>query len=108
MTESRLSCVLCGSEHSCRADAACWCMAADADESLTRWLTEQGLADRCLCANCLAGRVPSPCRSICELVPGEELCGGCGRTLDEIGRWGLMSVPERAAVWLRLKTFDAQ
>ena len=40
------------------------------------------------------------------------LCLGCGRTLDEIARWGGMSDAERAEVMAmlveRLKRLDAQ
>ena len=35
-----------------------------------------------------AGAVPSPCIGICRL-DAQELCVGCGRTLDEIAEWPL-------------------
>jgi predicted Fe-S protein YdhL (DUF1289 family) len=30
--------------------------------------------------------------------PARRICIGCGRTLDEIARWGSMSDQERAAI----------
>jgi predicted Fe-S protein YdhL (DUF1289 family) len=43
-------------------------------------------------------RASSPCIQVCILDPATGLCEGCGRTLDEIGRWGRMSEAERRAV----------
>jgi uncharacterized protein len=40
----------------------------------------------------------TPCIKVCVIDPASRLCAGCGRTLDEIGRWGSMSDAERAAV----------
>jgi hypothetical protein len=34
--------------------------------------------------------------------PARGICMGCGRTLDEIGRWGSMSESERANLMERL------
>lgn len=41
--------------------------------------------------------VSSPCIKLC-IVDDDGLCAGCGRTLDEIGRWSLMSEAERRAI----------
>ncbi len=30
--------------------------------------------------------VPSPCRQVCRLG-GDEICDGCGRTIQEIAAW---------------------
>ncbi|WP_081973193.1 DUF1289 domain-containing protein [Paracoccus sanguinis] len=46
--------------------------------------------------------VASPCRNICTLDRDRHLCLGCGRTLDEIGRWSRMSEAEKQAVLDRL------
>ncbi|MBV0891738.1 DUF1289 domain-containing protein [Paracoccus sp. Z118] len=46
--------------------------------------------------------VPSPCRNICTLDRTARICTACGRTLEEIGRWGSMSDAERQAVLDRL------
>lgn len=44
----------------------------------------------------------SPCRKICVMDLDRDLCKGCLRTLDEIGRWGQMSEAEQAQVIARL------
>ena len=38
----------------------------------------------------------SPCIKVCVMDPARRVCVGCGRTLDEIARWGSMSDGERA------------
>jgi len=43
----------------------------------------------------------SPCMNVCVLDTG-RVCVGCGRTLDEIARWGRMSAAEQWAVIGRL------
>jgi predicted Fe-S protein YdhL (DUF1289 family) len=40
----------------------------------------------------------SPCIHVCRMDPARNLCAGCGRTLDEIARWGTMTNAERAHV----------
>jgi predicted Fe-S protein YdhL (DUF1289 family) len=42
--------------------------------------------------------IQSPCIKVCTMDPRAGLCTGCGRTLDEIARWGSMSDAERARV----------
>jgi predicted Fe-S protein YdhL (DUF1289 family) len=42
--------------------------------------------------------VTSPCVKICAMDPASGLCRGCGRTLDEIARWGGMSEAERREI----------
>lgn len=44
------------------------------------------------------GEVPSPCISVCEIVPGTGLCAGCFRTLDEIAAWSVLDAAGRRAV----------
>ena len=45
------------------------------------------------------GEVPSPCISVCEMIPGAGLCAGCLRTLDEIAAWsGLDAAGKRAVL----------
>jgi uncharacterized protein len=39
--------------------------------------------------------ISSPCIKICAMDAGSRLCMGCGRSLDEIARWGGMSEAER-------------
>jgi predicted Fe-S protein YdhL (DUF1289 family) len=43
----------------------------------------------------------SPCMNVCVL-DSERVCVGCGRTLDEIARWGRMSAAEQWVVVARL------
>jgi uncharacterized protein len=42
--------------------------------------------------------IQSPCIKICVLDPKSGLCIGCGRTLNEIGRWLSLSESERSSV----------
>ncbi len=48
-----------------------------------------------------AGAVPSPCIGICRL-DAQELCVGCGRTLDEIAEWPLASETRRQEIMREL------
>lgn len=43
-------------------------------------------------------RISTPCIRVCLLDPETRLCEGCGRTPDEIARWGRMSEPDRLAI----------
>ena len=47
-------------------------------------------------------RPASPCQNVCVLET-QRTCVGCGRTLDEIARWGGMSAAEQWAVVARLE-----
>ncbi|WP_281820983.1 DUF1289 domain-containing protein [Sphingobium sp. BS19] len=47
--------------------------------------------------------IPTPCTKICALDALKRRCVGCGRTLDEIGRWSTMADAERLAIMARLK-----
>ncbi|MGD1885747.1 MAG: DUF1289 domain-containing protein [Cohaesibacteraceae bacterium] len=40
----------------------------------------------------------SPCNAICRIDPLTQLCMGCGRTMDEIGRWSKLSDEQRRQV----------
>jgi predicted Fe-S protein YdhL (DUF1289 family) len=42
--------------------------------------------------------IESPCVKICTLDARSGLCLGCGRTIEEISRWGGMTATERATV----------
>ena len=42
--------------------------------------------------------VESPCIKVCQIHPGERICVGCFRTIQEIGTWNIMSPEERRAV----------
>jgi len=42
--------------------------------------------------------IETPCIKVCVMDSAAGLCRGCGRTLDEIARWGSMSDRERRAI----------
>jgi predicted Fe-S protein YdhL (DUF1289 family) len=42
--------------------------------------------------------IESPCIKICTLDARCGRCLGCGRTIDEIARWTVMSAAERVRV----------
>ena len=42
--------------------------------------------------------IESPCIKVCTLDAASGVCMGCGRTLDEIARWGSMGDAERRAI----------
>jgi predicted Fe-S protein YdhL (DUF1289 family) len=46
--------------------------------------------------------VSSPCNRLCVVHPTAQMCIGCGRSLDEIGRWIALSETERAAIMAEL------
>lgn len=46
--------------------------------------------------------IPSPCVDICVMDDATGWCEGCGRTLDEIARWGSTGKADRDAVMREL------
>ena len=42
--------------------------------------------------------VESPCINVCVIHPGERICTGCYRTIEEIGAWSRLSPEARRAV----------
>jgi predicted Fe-S protein YdhL (DUF1289 family) len=46
--------------------------------------------------------IETPCVKICTLDARAAQCLGCGRSIDEIARWGGMSAAERARVMAEL------
>ena len=46
--------------------------------------------------------IESPCVSICVMNEATGWCIGCGRTLDEIARWGETNQTDRDAVMAQL------
>jgi hypothetical protein len=44
----------------------------------------------------------TPCEKICIVDAPSGLCRGCGRSLDEIGRWTRYSDAERARIMAEL------
>lgn len=47
-------------------------------------------------------RISTPCINVCVIDAGRGLCAGCGRTLDEIGRWLSFSEAERQSIMTTL------
>lgn len=46
----------------------------------------------------------TPCVAICVIDPQAKLCLGCGRTMQEIARWGRMDSAERLGIMATLET----
>jgi hypothetical protein len=46
--------------------------------------------------------IESPCIRVCTVHPALPMCIGCGRTLDEIGRWIVMTDAERRRIMAEL------
>jgi hypothetical protein len=46
--------------------------------------------------------IASPCTKVCTIDPSSGLCWGCGRTLDEIARWGSLDDAERRRIMAEL------
>jgi predicted Fe-S protein YdhL (DUF1289 family) len=46
--------------------------------------------------------IVSPCTKVCTIDPRSGLCRGCGRTLDEIGRWTSLGEAERCRIMAEL------
>jgi predicted Fe-S protein YdhL (DUF1289 family) len=42
--------------------------------------------------------IETPCIKVCVIDPANGLCKGCGRSLDEIARWGSMTSDERQRI----------
>ncbi|WP_299329053.1 DUF1289 domain-containing protein [Parasphingopyxis sp.] len=42
--------------------------------------------------------VTSPCQAVCRLSQDGSICIGCGRTLDEIGRWSQAGLAEQQEI----------
>ena len=51
-----------------------------------------------------AGSAPiqSPCTGVCQIDPATKWCAGCGRTIDEIVRWGATDAADRESVMAQL------
>ncbi|MEM8984655.1 MAG: DUF1289 domain-containing protein [Pseudomonadota bacterium] len=53
----------------------------------------------------IVGELLSPCVRICTL-DDNNICLGCGRTLDEITSWSRLSTAERQRIMARLAEAD--
>ena len=52
-------------------------------------------------------QIKSPCNSICTLDKN-NVCKGCGRTLDEIANWSQLTESQAKAIISRLNTSKEQ
>ena len=66
-------------------------------------LAKDGDARACICSECAARAVPSPCIDDCTLDAATQTCRGCRRTMNEIVNWQRSSAAERRAVLDRLR-----
>jgi hypothetical protein len=48
--------------------------------------------------------ISTPCIKVCVIDSASSLCSGCGRTLDEIARWGSMTESQRLQIMQGLPT----
>jgi len=46
--------------------------------------------------------ITTPCNRVCVVDPRSRLCIGCGRSLDEIGRWSGLNEDERFGIMAQL------
>ncbi|HEY8607535.1 MAG TPA: DUF1289 domain-containing protein [Noviherbaspirillum sp.] len=46
-------------------------------------------------------RPDTPCVAVCSTT-FDEICRGCGRTVDEVAHWVFMSDDEKERVWTRI------
>ena len=44
----------------------------------------------------------SPCIGVCTTLY-DEICQGCGRTLNEVSNWVFLSQEEKDSVWKRIR-----
>ena len=44
----------------------------------------------------------APCIAICSTSQGDDVCKGCGRSVDEVQRWTTMSPAEKRHTWRRI------
>lgn len=44
----------------------------------------------------------APCIAICSTVQGDAVCKGCGRSVEEVQHWPVMTPGEKRAVWRRI------
>ena len=47
--------------------------------------------------------IESPCKKICKIDPNDNLCLGCGRTLDEIAYWTYLDDSEKKKILIKIK-----
>ena len=48
-------------------------------------------------------RISTPCIRVCLIDPESGLCEGCGRTREEVARWGSLTEEERLHIMAGLE-----
>ncbi|WP_334186997.1 DUF1289 domain-containing protein [Noviherbaspirillum sp.] len=48
-----------------------------------------------------ASRPDTPCVAVCSTT-FDDVCRGCGRTVDEVANWVFMTDEEKEKVWVRI------
>jgi predicted Fe-S protein YdhL (DUF1289 family) len=49
----------------------------------------------------LPERPDTPCVAVCSTT-FDDVCRGCGRTVDEVAQWVFLNAQEREVVWQRI------
>jgi hypothetical protein len=62
----------------------------------------QTMAGRVAQALACSAQVPSPCISVCAMLPATGLCAGCYRSIEEIAAWSRMDDDGKRLVWQRI------
>jgi uncharacterized protein len=52
--------------------------------------------------------ISSPCIDVCDVDSSGQYCIGCGRSMDEIARWLMITDPERQEIMEQLPNRLAQ
>ncbi|WP_051305092.1 DUF1289 domain-containing protein [Chitinilyticum litopenaei] len=48
-------------------------------------------------------RPDTPCIAVCSTALGDDICRGCGRTMQEVAMWVMLGDAEKEAIWQRLE-----
>lgn len=51
--------------------------------------------------NSSSSRPDTPCVAVCSTT-FDDVCRGCGRTVDEVANWVFMTEEEKERVWARI------
>ena len=65
--------------------------------------TAELIAARAILARTMIENIPSPCISVCRMSEQTNLCVGCYRTLDEIGRWSRADDQAKRTIWTHIE-----
>ncbi|WP_348945107.1 DUF1289 domain-containing protein [Chitinibacter sp. FCG-7] len=48
-------------------------------------------------------RPDSPCIAVCSTALGDEVCRGCGRSMQEVAMWVALPAEQKEIIWQRLE-----